>query len=155
MYTDRTISCVDCGQAFTFTAGEQDFYAQRGFTEAPKRCPSCRSARKMQRNTSSATSFGADRRTGSSGYGDARGGYAGGPSSPDRFGVDHPGVGYAAGERGSFGESGYSATMAGERRPRQMFSATCADCGKEAQLPFQPTGARPVYCSDCFQAHRG
>lgn len=49
MYTDRTITCQDCGSEFSFTAGEQEFYAQRGFTEAPKRCPACRSARKAAR----------------------------------------------------------------------------------------------------------
>jgi CxxC-x17-CxxC domain-containing protein len=38
---------------------------------------------------------------------------------------------------------------------REMFSATCATCGKEAQVPFQPTGDRPVYCSECYQDHRG
>jgi CxxC-x17-CxxC domain-containing protein len=32
-----------------------------------------------------------------------------------------------------------------------MFTATCANCGKDAQVPFQPRGDRPVYCSDCFQ----
>ena len=46
--SDRTLTCRDCGQAFTFTAGEQAFYAERGFSE-PQRCPSCRSARKAQR----------------------------------------------------------------------------------------------------------
>ena len=41
------------------------------------------------------------------------------------------------------------------RGAREMFSATCASCGKEAQVPFQPSGDRPVYCSDCYQTHRG
>ena len=41
------------------------------------------------------------------------------------------------------------------RGAREMFSATCASCGKEAQVPFQPSGDRPVYCSDCYQDHRG
>jgi CxxC-x17-CxxC domain-containing protein len=41
------------------------------------------------------------------------------------------------------------------RAAREMFSATCASCGKEAQVPFQPSGDRPVYCSDCYQDHRG
>jgi CxxC-x17-CxxC domain-containing protein len=36
-----------------------------------------------------------------------------------------------------------------------MFPATCSDCGKETQVPFQPRGDRPVYCSDCFAAQRG
>ena len=41
------------------------------------------------------------------------------------------------------------------RPPRQMFDAVCAECGKETQVPFQPTGSRPVYCSDCFRASGG
>jgi hypothetical protein len=44
MSGDMTLTCRDCGQAFTFTAGEQDFYASRGFTE-PTRCADCRAAR--------------------------------------------------------------------------------------------------------------
>ncbi|MFI5258696.1 MAG: zinc-ribbon domain containing protein [Candidatus Limnocylindrales bacterium] len=48
MYTDKILVCADCGQQFVFTASEQDFYAQRGFTD-PKRCSSCRSARKASR----------------------------------------------------------------------------------------------------------
>ena len=63
--SDRTLTCRDCGQAFTFTAGEQAFYAERGFSE-PQRCPSCRSARKAQR-----ASQGYD-----SGYGGGSGGTA-------------------------------------------------------------------------------
>jgi CxxC-x17-CxxC domain-containing protein len=35
-----------------------------------------------------------------------------------------------------------------------MFTATCSRCGKECRLPFRPTGARPVFCSDCFQQNR-
>jgi len=35
---------------------------------------------------------------------------------------------------------------------REMFSAVCAECGREARVPFQPRGDRPVYCSDCFRA---
>ena len=40
------------------------------------------------------------------------------------------------------------------RAPRQMFTATCDNCGNEAQLPFQPRQDRPVYCSDCFNKVR-
>lgn len=47
--SDRTLTCRDCGNEFTFTAGEQEFYAQQGFSE-PRRCPSCRQQRKAQRN---------------------------------------------------------------------------------------------------------
>ena len=49
MYNDKNLTCADCGQEFVFTASEQDFYAQRGFTE-PRRCPSCRASRKAARN---------------------------------------------------------------------------------------------------------
>lgn len=125
MYTDRAIPCLDCGQEFSFTAGEQEFYAQRGFTEPPKRCPSCRAIRKAQRG---GASNGGEQGSYSSGYERSGGGGAGGGG----------GGGYAA----------------AERRPRQMFEAPCAECGKMAQLPFQPTGSRPVYCSDCFQTRR-
>ncbi|MEK7535751.1 MAG: CxxC-x17-CxxC domain-containing protein [Patescibacteria group bacterium] len=38
----------------------------------------------------------------------------------------------------------------GDRRPKQLFDATCANCGKATQVPFRPTGDRPVYCRECF-----
>jgi len=93
MLADKTLTCSDCGSEFTFTSGEQEFHQSKGFTNEPRRCPSCRTAR--------------------------RGSEAGG-------------------SRGGGGS-------------REMFSATCATCGKEARVPFEPRGDRPVYCSDCFQ----
>jgi CxxC-x17-CxxC domain-containing protein len=48
-FSDKTLTCRDCGSQFTFTAGEQEFYASKGLTNEPVRCPSCRSARKMSR----------------------------------------------------------------------------------------------------------
>jgi CxxC-x17-CxxC domain-containing protein len=111
-YTDRVISCSDCSQEFAFTASEQQFYADRGFTE-PRRCPSCRASRKAAR-------------------GDSGGGYSSG--------------GYSSGGDSSGG--GY------QRAEREMFSATCSQCGREAQVPFRPSGAKPVYCSDCFTTQR-
>jgi CxxC-x17-CxxC domain-containing protein len=47
-YTDRTLNCVECGAEFTFTADDQDFHARKGYQE-PKRCPSCRQARRQDR----------------------------------------------------------------------------------------------------------
>ena len=38
--------------------------------------------------------------------------------------------------------------------PREMYPAVCANCGKECEVPFQPRGDRPVYCSDCFSKMR-
>jgi CxxC-x17-CxxC domain-containing protein len=43
---DKTLTCRDCNQEFSFTASEQDFYAQKGFTNTPSRCPICRASRK-------------------------------------------------------------------------------------------------------------
>lgn len=47
MYEDRFLTCRDCGSEFAFTASEQEFYAEKGFTNDPGRCPQCRSARKQ------------------------------------------------------------------------------------------------------------
>lgn len=46
MYEDKTLVCQDCGKEFIFTAREQEFYAEKGFTNEPKRCFDCRKARK-------------------------------------------------------------------------------------------------------------
>jgi len=46
MYEDKTLICKDCGNEFVFTAGEQEFYAEKGFQNEPTRCRDCRVARK-------------------------------------------------------------------------------------------------------------
>lgn len=95
MYQDQTLTCRDCGQQFIWTAGEQEFYAQKGLS-APSRCKDCRAKKKAER--------------------------AGGG-------------------------------MGGNAGPREMYDITCANCGKEAQVPFKPS--RPdVFCRDCFDAKR-
>ncbi|SNS27447.1 Probable zinc-ribbon domain-containing protein [Anaerovirgula multivorans] len=48
---DKTISCKDCNTDFVFTESEQAFYKEKGFDNEPQRCPSCRKARKQQRNS--------------------------------------------------------------------------------------------------------
>ncbi|MDD2429436.1 MAG: zinc-ribbon domain containing protein [Eubacteriales bacterium] len=53
MYQDKTLACRDCGQEFTFTAGEQEFYAEKGFQNEPTRCKDCRSSHKASRNNNS------------------------------------------------------------------------------------------------------
>ena len=50
---DKTLTCIDCGSAFTFTVGEQQFYQMKGLMNEPKRCPSCRSAAKIARQNGS------------------------------------------------------------------------------------------------------
>jgi CxxC-x17-CxxC domain-containing protein len=112
MSMDRTLTCSDCRSEFTFTASEQDFYAEKGFSE-PRRCPSCRAAKKAARDGGSSGSYGGSSYGGSS-YGSSRSSYSSGP--------------------------------------REMFSATCSSCGREAKVPFQPTSGKPVYCSDCFRS---
>jgi CxxC-x17-CxxC domain-containing protein len=131
VYNDKNLTCADCGQEFVFTASEQDFYAQRGFTE-PRRCPSCRASRKAARNADGGGG------NGGSSYGSygAGGGYSAG--------------GYSGGGGGGGGAGGYR-----DRGPREMFAATCSNCGREAQVPFRPTSGKPVYCSDCFRSMRG
>ncbi len=49
MYEDKTLVCKDCGAEFVFTAGEQEFYAEKGFQNEPTRCKDCRQARKSSR----------------------------------------------------------------------------------------------------------
>ncbi len=90
--TDMTLRCRECEQDFIFSAGEQDFFASKGLTNMPTRCPKCRSARRSN-----------------------------------------------------------SGDGTGRPRQREYFSATCSNCGREARVPFQPRGDRPVYCSECFQ----
>jgi CxxC-x17-CxxC domain-containing protein len=46
MYEDKTLRCKDCGKEFVFTAGEQEFYASKGFENEPQRCKACRDVRK-------------------------------------------------------------------------------------------------------------
>ena len=135
MYNDKNLTCADCGQEFVFTASEQDFYAQRGFTE-PRRCPSCRASRKAARNAN-----------GGGGAGSSYGSYGagGGYSAGGGYGSGGGG-GYSSGGGGGYGR---------DRGPREMFSATSSNCGKEAQVPFRPTSGKPVYCSDCFRSQRG
>ena len=48
MYQDKTLECKDCGEEFIFTAGEQEFYAERGFQNEPQRCKPCRDRKKNE-----------------------------------------------------------------------------------------------------------
>ena len=95
-FEDKELQCSDCGATFNFSADEQEFYQSKGYTNEPKRCPSCRQARKAERYGSSSGSQG----------------------------------------------------------PRQMFPVVCAECGKDTEVPFEPRGDRPVYCSDCYRKAR-
>ena len=61
-FVDKSIQCSDCGSDFTFSASEQELFAQRGYTNDPKRCQSCRAIRKAQGNGSGSSSYGASSR---------------------------------------------------------------------------------------------
>jgi CxxC-x17-CxxC domain-containing protein len=98
-FQEKSLQCTDCGNNFAFTAEEQEFFASKGYTNEPKRCPACRQNRRSEK-------------FGNSGGGMSRGG------------------------------------------PRQMFPATCAQCGKQTEVPFQPRGDKPVYCRDCYVKSR-
>ena len=52
MYEDEKLVCEDCGKEFEFTAGEQEFYAEKGLVNKPKRCPECRKARRKNNRRS-------------------------------------------------------------------------------------------------------
>src|SRR5512135_2150764 len=95
-FADRVLQCRDCGNEFVFSAGEQEFYATRGFSE-PTRCPDCRAARKAaSRDAGGASSGGAS----SGGYRDS-GGYGSGRSSGG-YGRSSGGGGTSTGTRQMF-----------------------------------------------------
>ena len=96
-FQDRNLTCVECNQSFVFTADDQQYHSDKGYTNEPKRCPTCRQARRSNR-------------------------------------------GYDGGMGGGFG---------GARR--EMHPAVCAECGKDTEVPFRPTGERPVYCNECYR----
>jgi len=51
VFTDKNLTCVDCGATFVFTAGEQEFHSSKGFSNEPRRCTGCRSARRSNRDS--------------------------------------------------------------------------------------------------------
>ena len=104
-YADKTLTCRDCGTQFVFTAGEQEFYAQKGFTNEPTRCSSCRQARKQG---------GGGRSSGGDSYGGG-GGYGGGRRSS------------GGGSRGGYG--------GGEREMHSVTCASCGKEAKVPFLP--------------------
>jgi len=152
-FTDKTLECVDCGSEFVFTAGEQEFYSQKGFTNEPRRCPTCRQSKKSQRNEGgSRSSFGGGGRESS--YGGGRdSSYGGGRDSSYGSSRDS----YGSSSRSSFGggnSRGFGGGGGGGGGQREMFEAVCAECGKPTTVPFKPTQGRPVFCRDCFQQQR-
>ena len=54
---DKTLTCRECGKSFLFTAGEQEFFANRGFTNEPTRCPPCRALRRQNRGSGAGNAY--------------------------------------------------------------------------------------------------
>ncbi len=52
-FEEKSLTCSDCGKVFPFTAEEQEFFASKGYTNEPKRCPTCRQNRRSERFGSS------------------------------------------------------------------------------------------------------
>ncbi len=110
MYADKTLTCRDCGQAFIFTTGEQEFHASKGFTNEPGRCPDCRAARKAERG-------------GGGGYSSGGGGYGGG-------GYSSGGGGYGRQQREMFEATCSSCGNVARVpfQPRGDKPVYCSDC---------------------------
>ena len=90
-FADKTLTCRECGNAFVWSAGAQEFYQQKGLVHEPQRCPDCRKRAKEERRAA---------------------------------------------------------------RAANMHDITCSNCGKAAQVPFEPRTDRPVFCSECFEEKR-
>src|SRR3990172_1089337 len=61
--TDKQLTCQDCGTEFTFSAEDQEFFAQKGYTNEPRRCPTCRQARRSSRGGGGSYGGGGGART--------------------------------------------------------------------------------------------
>jgi CxxC-x17-CxxC domain-containing protein len=132
-FVDRQLACVDCGQPFVFSAGEQEFYDRKGFREEPKRCKPCRETRKQRRNGHLTEGLG--------------------PSNGHQ--VDDDSIGNRMGPPPQQQGRGPREARDVARGGRELFEAVCAQCGSRTRVPFRPVAGRPVYCRDCYGARRG
>ncbi len=178
-FEDREMPCADCGELFVFTAGEQQFFAEKGFRESPRRCKACRDMRRQKKlGRESAVSSG-DTRAPRPGMPSGR--PQGGPADGEqrgrfdrpRAGGDRgaPRAGGPGGDRGAPRAGGPGGDRNGGRGPRPggpgggrgergdrppraagtLHEATCSTCGNQTLVPFKPSPGRPVYCKDCFK----
>ena len=129
--TDQTITCRDCGEAFTFTAGEQAFYQERGYSE-PQRCSNCRAERKAQRAASGYDSGSSS----SGGYSRGGGGYSSGGYSG--------GGGYSSGPRQMYPAVCSSCGKETEVpfQPRNDKPVYCRECFQEKRSSAPSYGSR-------------
>lgn len=95
---EKAMKCFDCGAAFVFSVEEQADFQTKGYTNTPKRCPTCRETRKARQLSS----------------------------------------------------GNFRSIQPGFRSERKLFPATCVQCKKVTQVPFEPREGRPVYCRECY-----
>jgi CxxC-x17-CxxC domain-containing protein len=139
-YQDQTIICSDCSQEFNFTAGEQQFYAERGFEHPPKRCKPCRGARKQQQSTrpreGAPQAAPAPREAGST------------PTRPRESSASPNQRPREAAPRPRQQRDAAPRAL----QPRDVHVTTCQACGVTTRVPFKPQEGRGVYCPECYQA---
>eukprot|EP00668_Euglena_longa_P018868 GGOE01023518.1.p2 GENE.GGOE01023518.1~~GGOE01023518.1.p2 ORF type:complete len:141 (-),score=30.87 GGOE01023518.1:454-834(-) len=100
-YSDVELTCRDCNSPFTFTAGQQEFFASKGFGNQPSRCKECQTAFKQSMGTGGG--FGGGYSGGKGGYGGSSG-YGGGYGGSGGYGGGFNG-GYGGGKGGGKGGS--------------------------------------------------
>lgn len=123
---DKSLTCVDCGVQFTFTARDQAFYQERGF-QPPRRCKTCRDKRKG----------------GGGGSGGDGGGNRGNQARPSSGGNSSPrDHGHGAGAGAGMGDD------------KEHFKVQCSGCGTETTVPFKPDPNRPVFCRSCYLSRK-
>ena len=64
------------------------------------------------------------------------------------------GGGYASGGSGGYSSGGFGSDSGYGSSPRQLYPATCSECGQQTEVPFNPTPGKPVFCRDCFASRK-
>ena len=144
---DKVIVCGDCGKEFTHTVEDQKRYAERGFTEDPKRCRECRQLRKNKAQSAPKP----QRAPGRAGAGPRGGGGGGRFHDGPRGGGDFSGQrrSYGSGPPRERGGGGGGGGRGGGQR--QIYQAVCSACGASTTVPFQPTPGREVFAGPAWK----
>lgn len=161
-HRDEHIVCASCGTSFLFSAAEAAVYAERRLAAPPKRCRTCRRARKDNRgeHESASTARAAQHqrpgpaRSAGGGYrGAARG--DGRPRKPRYTGDVNE---YRSPMQDAYSGLSPAWTVPSNypRAPRNRptFSITCKSCGSEGEVPFKPVEGRDVFCQACYRARK-
>jgi CxxC-x17-CxxC domain-containing protein len=138
--TDQNIVCSVCGKTFIFTAGEQEFYENKGFMSPPKRCPDCRRDRRDRQRGSESQVYRAPS-------------FETGRTAPFAGGGGGSGM---VGEYRSpaFREYDVASDPSRQAARRPTYPAICSACGAETQLPFRPVEGKEYFCRDCYRTRK-